>query len=42
MALSEAYVAWETELKGASRQEGRQEEKVAIALNSCRGISLQT
>jgi hypothetical protein len=33
MALSEAYVAWETELKGASRQEGRQEEKVAIALN---------
>jgi hypothetical protein len=33
MALSEAYMAWETELKGASCQEGRQEEKVAIALN---------
>jgi predicted transposase/invertase (TIGR01784 family) len=37
MALSEAYVAWETELKGTSRQEGRQEgrqeEKVTIALN---------
>jgi predicted transposase YdaD len=26
-------VAWETELKGTSRQEGRQEEKVTIALN---------
>ncbi len=32
MALSEAYVAWETELKGASRQE----EKMAIALNMLR------
>lgn len=33
MALSETYLAWEAELKGMSRQEGRQEEKTVIALN---------
>jgi predicted transposase YdaD len=37
MALSETYLAWETELKEKSREEGRQEEKVVIALNMLRG-----
>ena len=33
MALSEAFLTWEQETKSAGRQEGRQEEKQAIALN---------
>jgi predicted transposase/invertase (TIGR01784 family) len=33
MALSEAYVAWETELKEKSREEGEQRKALMIALS---------
>jgi hypothetical protein len=42
MALSEAYLAWETELKEASREEGEQRRAMAIALNLLnQGIAME-
>jgi predicted transposase YdaD len=42
MALSEAYLAWETELKETSREEGEVRRAMEIALNLLtQGIAIE-